>query len=94
MFKTRKEKMSYTELVGSERDERIAAFLPVLHLDNQQKVWLEQENHLDEIWVWLYSHYKSKGISQAKELIEEKREQLAEQAGFENPLAGFFENEL
>lgn len=90
MFKTRKSKVSYTDLVGKERDERIAAFLPVLHLDNQQRIWLEQEQHLDEIYVWLYSHYKQQGISRAKELIEEKREEFAEQAGFENPLAGFF----
>jgi segregation and condensation protein A len=91
MFKTKKGKISYTDLVGKDRDERIAAFLPVLHLDNAQKVWLEQEKHREEIYVWLYSHYKQQGISRAKELIEDKREELAEQAGFENPLAGFFE---
>jgi len=95
MFKAKKSKIGYTELVGNDRDERIAAFLPVLHLDHQQKVWLEQANHLDEIWVWLYSHFKSEnGVNRAKELLEEKREELVEQAGFENPLAGFFDTSL
>ncbi len=93
MFRTKKEKVGYTELIGSDREERIAAFLPVLHLDHQQKVWLEQGNHLDEIWVWLFSHYKrDKSMTMASELIEEKKAELDEQAGFENPLAGFFED--
>jgi len=93
MFKTRGGRIAYTDLVGLDREERIAAFLPVLHLDHQQRVWLEQENHLDEIWLWLYSHYKKeKGVAQAKELLEEKREGLVEEAGFENPLAGMFES--
>jgi segregation and condensation protein A len=93
LFKTKKSRMGYTELVGLERDERIAAFLPVLHLDHQQKVFLEQEGHLDEIWVWLYAHYKKeKGMTVAKELMEEKKADLAEAAGFENPMAGFLED--
>ena len=93
MFKTKKGRVAYTDLIGLDRDERIAAFLPVLHLDHQQKVWLEQENHLDEIWIWLYSHYKKeKGVTQAKELMEEKREEIVEEAGFENPLSGIFDS--
>jgi len=93
MFKAKNSKIAYTELIGMDREGRIAAFLPVLHLDHQQRVWLEQEKHLDEIWLWLYSHYKKKiGITRARELIEDKREGLAEEAGFENPLAGMFES--
>lgn len=93
LFKNKKSRIGYTELVGSDRDERIAAFLPVLHLDHQQRVFLEQEKHLDEIWVWLYSHYKKEyGISRASELLEEKKAELADQAGFENPMAGFLDD--
>lgn len=92
MFKTKKTKISYTELVGNDREERIAAFLPVLHLDAQQRIWLEQEKHLDEIFLWLYSHYKASGMSKANELLEEKKAEIAEEAGFENPLAGLFED--
>lgn len=92
MFKARKERIGYTELIGKDREERIAAFLPVLHLDHQQKVWLQQEGHLDEIWVWLYQHYKQEGVKldKARELVEEKKAEITEQAGFENPLGGFF----
>ena len=92
IFKDKKDKMSYTELVGMDREERIAAFLPVLHLGNQEKVWLEQEHHLDEIWIWLFDHYKKHRASLPPAADMEKKEEIIEQAGFENPLAGFFED--
>jgi len=88
MFKTRKSKISYSELTGSDKEERRACFLPVLHLDNQQRIFLEQKNHFDEIYVWLYSHYKQENPSTlAKEMIEEVSEEL--EASEENPLSGF-----
>lgn len=91
IFKTKKARVSYNELVGSNKEERIACFLPVLHLDTQQKVWLEQEKHFDEIWVWLYYHYKNqKAANLVRAEIEEKKEDL--EVGYGNPLAGFFGN--
>lgn len=94
MFKTKKTRLSYSELTGDNKDDRIACFLPCLHLDSQQKVWLEQEKHLDEIYVWLYHHYKKQEFAKlkARELVEEKKAEIIEEAGFENPLAGFFED--
>jgi len=53
-FKTRKgEKLSFTQLAGTKREERIATFLPLLHLDNQEKILLEQEQHFSEILISL-----------------------------------------
>ena len=52
-FKKKNSKISFTELAGKEKQGRIATFLPLLHLDNQRKIWLEQENHFDEIYIWL-----------------------------------------
>jgi len=60
LFGKKQERVSYTELIGKEREERIASFLPLLHLDNQQRVWLEQNKHFDEIWIWLYRAYAKK----------------------------------
>jgi chromatin segregation and condensation protein Rec8/ScpA/Scc1 (kleisin family) len=92
IVKAKKTKISYSELTGNNKEEKIACFLPVLHLDNQQKIWLEQEKHFDEIYVWLYQHYIKQADAkiQAQELIEEKKAEIIDQAGFENPLAGFF----
>ncbi|OGJ19896.1 hypothetical protein A3K73_01055 [Candidatus Pacearchaeota archaeon RBG_13_36_9] len=98
-------RLGFTELAGTGREERIAAFLPVLHLSNQQKVWLEQEKHFDEIWIWLYDLYKKQqeadGIKdELKEEISEIREELDDEQkkrveeinkDFENPLANLFD---
>ena len=88
-FKTKQMRMSYSELTGGDKVEKVACFLPVLHLDSQQRVFLEQEKHFDEIYVWLYQHYKSQNqsVSRAKELAEEVAQEL--EAGVDNPLGGF-----
>lgn len=51
-------KVGYSKLIGKEKEERLACFLPVLHLSNARKLWLEQENHLEEIWIYLYEYFK------------------------------------
>ena len=50
-------KTCYSYLVGKEREERLACFLPLLHLSNTKKLWLEQEKHMDEIWIFLYEYF-------------------------------------
>ncbi|MEK6871828.1 MAG: segregation/condensation protein A, partial [Nanoarchaeota archaeon] len=52
------QKVSYSSLTGLEKEQKIACFLPLLHLSNTRKLWLEQEKHLDEIWIYLYSHFE------------------------------------
>ncbi|MEM0465611.1 MAG: segregation/condensation protein A [Candidatus Pacearchaeota archaeon] len=50
-------KICYTELAGKEREGRLSCFLPILHLSNNKKLWLEQEKHLEEIWIYLYEYF-------------------------------------
>jgi len=45
------EKITFSDFAGKEKEERINTFIPLLHLDTQSKLWLEQEGHLDEIWI-------------------------------------------
>ena len=45
--------LTYTILAGKERDERIACFLPLLHLDSQEKIVLDQQAPFEEIVIWL-----------------------------------------
>lgn len=96
-FRTKQDKMSYTDIAGNKKEERIACFLPVLHLDNQQKLFLEQESHFSEIWIWMYKHYKKQQelglIQEEKELVEEleHEQNIDEKTGFGNPLANFFD---
>lgn len=46
-------KVSFTQILGSSKQEKINSFPPLLHLENQKKVWLEQEEHFSEIHIWL-----------------------------------------
>lgn len=50
IFQTQ-EKIPFSEFSGNERAEKINTFIPLLHLDTQSKVWLEQEYHLREIYI-------------------------------------------
>jgi chromatin segregation and condensation protein Rec8/ScpA/Scc1 (kleisin family) len=40
--------LGYSVIAGADKDERLACFLPLLHLSNNKKLWLEQYKHLDE----------------------------------------------
>jgi len=74
-------KISYADLIGKEREEKLACFLPLLHLSNTKKLWLEQEGHLDEIWVFLYQYFdknRDKFLEELEEDIEEMKDELSE----------------
>ncbi len=80
IFKDREHKLSFSELAGKDNDERIATFVPLLHLDNQQKVWLEQEGHVAEIWILLKSLYEKQNASALEKMrleVEEEMKALA-----------------
>lgn len=73
-------KIGYSDLIGKGREEKLASFLPLLHLSNTQKLWLEQEKHLEEIWIYLYNYFnknKDKFIEDLEEDIENMKEELA-----------------
>ena len=57
IFSEKGEKMMFSDLSGMTREEKIETFVPLLHLDNQQKVVLEQDTHLGEISVWMKNHH-------------------------------------
>lgn len=100
LFKHKQSKLSYTELVGKDREERIISFLPILHLDTQQRIWLEQEKHFDEIYIWLYEHYKKENADKiVKGLVKEEKEieaqeKLNSETGFDNLIGELADEEL
>lgn len=72
-------KICYSHVVGKEKEERISSFLPLLHLSNTQKLWLEQEKHLDEIYIYLYEYFdknKDKFIQELEKDIENMKEEI------------------
>jgi len=54
IFFTKQEELTFTQLVNSDRKEdKILTFIPLLHLDNQQKIILNQDKHFGEIKILL-----------------------------------------
>ena len=53
-FKENKQekRIHYNHLIGEKKEERLFSFVPLLHLEHQQKVWLEQKEHFGDIHVW------------------------------------------
>lgn len=77
-------KMGYADLIGREKEEKLACFLPLLHLSNTQKLWLEQDGHLGEIWIYLYKYFdknRNKFIEELEEDIEDMKEELSMDSG-------------
>jgi len=49
---TKKETLTFSKLTeNSSREEKILTFIPLLHLDNQEKVYLDQEESFGEIKI-------------------------------------------
>ena len=99
-------KISFTEFIGKEREERIISFSPLLHLESQKKVWLEQEKHFEEIFIWLKETYFKHNPDPLKELREQLEKELEESKSekkkrikkinkdFENPISEKIEKEM
>ena len=83
VFKNRNDKFPFSELEHASREEKIYAFVSLLHLDNQQKIWVEQEGHFEEIWILLKELYeaqnKEKLSALQKEVEEFMQREFAEQ---------------
>ncbi|MBU2562197.1 MAG: segregation/condensation protein A [Nanoarchaeota archaeon] len=98
-----KHKVSYTDFIGTNREERIISFAPLLHLENQKKVWLHQDDHFEEIYIWLKKVYlkhnpdpfadlKHELEEELENLDDEKKQRLKEiNSDFENPIGDMFE---
>ena len=73
VFSSREERLAFSELVQNvEGRDKMATFVPLLHLDSQHRILLEQEGHLEEIWIWLKSLHEKKN----KALLEVMRKEV------------------
>lgn len=52
-FKEKKEnKVPYSEFINN-KEEKLVSFLPLLYLEDQKKIWLEQKKPFEEINIWM-----------------------------------------
>ncbi|MEM2955969.1 MAG: segregation/condensation protein A [Candidatus Pacearchaeota archaeon] len=78
-FLNNNEKMTYSQLAKT-KEEKLNSFMPILHLDHQEKISLEQLRHFDEIYIYLKSHsidekeFIQKIVEQEKNIDKEKNE--------------------
>jgi segregation and condensation protein A len=72
--KTEFKKVTFTELAGEDREKRIEHFSPLMHLENQKKIWLEQPMHFEEIHIWEKENYWNKMGDPFKDLITELKD--------------------
>ena len=94
----KRKKITFTELIGKNREERIISLLPLLHLECQKKIWLEQEGHFEEIHIWLknvFLKHNPDPFAELRDEIEEEIENLDDEGKqrlekinkeFENPI--------
>lgn len=90
-FNKDKQKVGFKELIGEGKEERCASFYPLLQLENNNKLWLEQEKHFEEIDIWLKEVYLKVKGDPYKTLKEELLKELGEE--FELDKIEMFEQE-
>ena len=52
-----KDKICFEKLMGKKREEKIIAFSSIIYLENQKKIWVEQNKNFGEIYIWLKENY-------------------------------------
>lgn len=67
-------KVTYTEFAGIEKERRLEHFSPLLHLENQQKVWMHQSEPFDEIDIWMKKTYVEHNGHPFQDLIDQLKE--------------------
>ncbi|MDO8622861.1 MAG: segregation/condensation protein A [archaeon] len=100
-----KKRIDYTTFVGEKKEERIISFSPLLHLENQKKVWLEQNGHFEEIYIWMketYLQHNPDPFADLKEELEKEIEEFDDEQkervkkinkDFENPIGDMLEKD-
>ncbi|MDP1729313.1 MAG: segregation/condensation protein A [archaeon] len=67
-------KLPYSHFTGTVKEEKIACFLPMLYLSNHGKIWIEQAGHYQEIYLYLYDHFKNAFPDYDKSLVDPEEE--------------------
>lgn len=86
-------RIHYDSLIGGEKHERIFSFAPLLHLEHQKKIWLEQNGHFEDIYIWERKTFWEHNGDPFKDLREAGIEGVSPrdtQGGHENLQAGDF----
>jgi segregation and condensation protein A len=64
-------KISFSEFTKRDSNEMLNSFSPLLHLENQKKIWLEQKNYFEEIYIWEKESYWKHNGHPFQDLMDE-----------------------
>lgn len=48
---TKSDKVAFSKFSGPKKQEQIDTFIPLLHLDNHNHLYMNQQDHFGEIWI-------------------------------------------
>lgn len=77
---TNDKKILFSSFAGETREQKVDHFFPLLQLENNKKIWLEQENHFDEIHIWLrkvYIEHNGDPFADLKERLDQDGVELS-----------------
>ncbi len=74
-------RINYTQLIGEEKNEKIFSFAPLLYLEHQKKIWLEQNEHFSDIYIWERKTYWKQNGDPFKDLERELGELDEKESG-------------
>jgi len=69
-------KISYSEFTNNNKEEKIISFSPLLHLEHQKKVWMEQDDPFEEIFIWMRKTYLQHNPDSFADLREEVAQKI------------------
>lgn len=75
------ERIPFSSFSGLRAEEKLSHFVPLLHLDCQHKILVEQEKPFDEIWVWLKEVYQKKHSDFLEMMRRESEEAMKKEIG-------------
>lgn len=73
-----KKKISFEEFFKEDKKEKATSFLPLLCLEDQKKIWLEQKEHFGNIHIWLKKTYLKHNPDPFADLKEELKKEIEE----------------
>jgi segregation and condensation protein A len=69
--KNNSEKIEFEEFFGKTKEEKISSFFPLLYLENNKKIWLEQNTFFGKINIWPHKNYFKHNKNYFKNLQED-----------------------
>mgnify|MGYP001561520899 CR=1 FL=1 len=69
-----KKRINYDSIIGDKKEEKLFSFTPLLYLEHQKKIWIEQNEHFGNIYIWERKTYWKHNPNPFEELKKEPRE--------------------